>query len=157
MAFTRVSIEVREKCDYLFEKSTAASSNSVCFVAFANNRSAVFNDATSDEQRLRTCFLQKPVYPSDSNPDDKIGPYERDLSKLADISFLFRKRKNTNTFRIFSRLNDKVLYDLHYNTGLGLFIHKEPRLNDVYRLDFAFRRAAGQAVCPFVYLSIFDE
>lgn len=103
---------------------------------------SLFDDPTCAEQRLRTCFLQVPQYPNKS-----VEPNETDLSNLVDVEFWSHKQ-NTSTSRIFGKLNTEVVND---HTGLNLFVNKEARGGNIYRLDFAFRRTAGQQVGSFSF------
>lgn len=93
--------------------------------------SSIFSESDNTFDRLKTYFLQKPVFAC-TNPD----PSELDLSKLLDKDFYINKR-NTITEQIYHNLNKKLVES---KTGLGLEFHLEPRQNDVYRLDIAFRR-----------------
>lgn len=93
--------------------------------------SSIFNESDSSFDRLKTYFLQKPVFTC-ANPD----PSELDLSKLLDKDFYLNKR-NTITEQIYNNLNKKLVQS---KTGLGLEINIEPRQNTVYRLDIAFKR-----------------
>lgn len=100
------------------------------------SRHSVFDDPKCDEERLRTCFLQKPTYPISAEVD----PNETDLAKIADVEF-WKYKKSTGSGHIFDSLNRQVVSD---HSGLNLFVNKEIRTNDSCRLDFAFRRTKGQ-------------
>lgn len=103
------------------------------------SKQSLFDDPTCDDERLRTCFLQRPIYPVDPV---EITSTEKDLSRITDVEF-WNHKKNTNSARIFEKMNKLVVED---QTGLNLFINKEVKTNNLYRLDFAFRRTAGQQV-----------
>uniref|UniRef100_A0A3B0NIJ2 Glutamate dehydrogenase, putative n=1 Tax=Theileria annulata TaxID=5874 RepID=A0A3B0NIJ2_THEAN len=92
---------------------------------------SVFKETEHIFDRLKTYFLQKPKFEIDS-PD----PDETDLGNLLDREFYLNKR-NTITEQIFYNLNKKLVES---KTGLGLVINYEPRSDNVFRLDIAFKR-----------------
>lgn len=102
---------------------------------------SVFDDASSNEERLRTCFLQPAEY---EEPNDigsvESGEDNRDLSRLCDKNF-WKHNEGTPTAAIFDALNSAVIED---HMGLSLYVHEEPWSPGVHRIDFAFRRAVGQ-------------
>lgn len=92
---------------------------------------SIFDEPHNVFERLKTYFLQKPVYAC-TDPD----PRETDLSKLLDVGF-YENKKNSITESIFYKLNKQLVES---STGLGLVISTEPRQYNVYRIDVAFRR-----------------
>ncbi|EAN32237.2 Glutamate/Leucine/Phenylalanine/Valine dehydrogenase family protein [Theileria parva strain Muguga] len=92
---------------------------------------SVFKETEHIFDRLKTYFLQKPKF-TVNNPD----PGETELANLLDREFYLNK-KNTITEQIFHNLNKKLVES---KTGLGLAINYEPRNDNVFRLDIAFKR-----------------
>lgn len=104
------------------------------------HRHSLFQDDPScEDQRLTTCFLQKPKRP---DAGAAVSRDETDLANITDIEFWTHKQ-NTTTLHIFDDLNRLVVND---HAGLNLFVNKRSCPNDVFKLDFAFRRTAGQEV-----------
>ncbi|UKJ90020.1 glutamate dehydrogenase [Theileria orientalis] len=98
-----------------------------CFRSSAS----VFKETEFVFDRLKIYFFQKPKF-----AELKPIPTQLDIGLLMDKDFYYNK-KGTITEQIFYKLNKKLSDS---RTGLGLAINCEPRTNNVYRLDVAFKR-----------------